>query len=166
MALKIYTLNEPEIRKISSDVAPQKISEKNLQVFMSALAKMMHQHDGIGIAAPQVGKNIRLIVIDKDYAKTADDLVLVNPRVVSIAKKTNIQEEGCLSVPGVYGLVERPVKARVKGWGRQGEKMDIKAKGMLARVLQHEIDHLNGILFIDKAVKIKKNENAVKSLLV
>ncbi len=149
MKLRIYTVEDPEVRKVSSEVDSSTIAQEEMQEFFDELVEMMLTSDGIGIAAPQVGRNDRIIVISKEFALTPDHQVLINPTVSSVSKKTTIAEEGCLSVPGIEGKVERPYKARVKAITRDGNPIDIKAKGMYARILLHEIDHLDGILFID-----------------
>ena len=109
----------------------------------------MLKEDGIGIAAPQVAKSIQMIVVNhKD-----GPLVLINPKVKSKSMRIEIAEEGCLSVPGIFGLVKRSKKAKVEALDKDGKNVEIKAEGILARVLLHEIDHLKGILFIDKVIK-------------
>ncbi|HLD21715.1 MAG TPA: peptide deformylase [Patescibacteria group bacterium] len=156
MSLRIYTTEDPEVRTVSTEISRTELQKKELQEFAKELAKAMVDFDGVGIAAPQVGKCIRMIAIAKEYAETKEHLILVNPRIASAGKKTANMEEGCLSVPQTYGLVERATKVRVKATQLNGETIDIKAKGMFARILQHEVDHLNGILFIDKATEITK----------
>lgn len=112
----------------------------------------MKLDNGVGIAAPQVSKSIQLIVVNmKDQP-----LVLINPKIILKSIRKELGEEGCLSVPGVFGMVKRSKTVRVKALNQKGGKLFLKAKGMLARVLQHEIDHLLGILFIDKVVRYTK----------
>ncbi|MFA6474597.1 MAG: peptide deformylase [Patescibacteria group bacterium] len=111
---------------------------------------VMIKNTGIGLAAPQVAKNINLFVINKDVAGTPDHLVLANPKIVFSSKTMNVMEEGCLSCPTLFGDVRRPEKVRVKAYTLDGKKHLFKAKGLLAKVFQHEIDHLTGVLIIDK----------------
>jgi peptide deformylase len=142
---------DSEVREMCADADPTTITSAKMQEFYDAMIEAMIRYDGIGIAAPQLGYTTRVIVVSKTYTGTPEDLVLINPRLVSTSEKTAVVEQGCLSVPGVFGPVTRPAKVRVKALGRDGKPLDIKAKGMYACILQHEIDHLNGVLFIDKA---------------
>jgi peptide deformylase len=157
MSLRIHIeKHDPEVRQPSVEVDPATLNTPAMQTYADDLIDAMIRYDGIGIASCQVGKNIRMAVIAKDYVGTDEHLIIVNPRIVSASEKTGVMEEGCLSVPGVFGPVERPIKIRVKALSRTGEPLDLKAKGMFARILQHEIDHLDGLLFIDKAVSLNK----------
>lgn len=158
MKLRIYTTKDPEVRKISTSVELSDLRKKELQDFIQALPQAMVDFNGIGLASCQVGRNIRVVVVTKEYTNTPEHLVLVNPRLVSVSEKLSRLEQGCLSVPGVYGTVERPAKVRVKAFLPDGTAVDIKAKGMFAQVLQHELDHLDGVLFIDKATDIYEYE--------
>ena len=116
------------------------------------MAKIMAKTDGVGLAAPQIGKNIRLAVINsKDGA-----FCIINPRITKKSFARELGQEGCLSIPGVFGKVKRHKKIVVTYFDQTGKKIRLAAQGMMARVLQHEIDHLDGILFIDKAVDIEK----------
>jgi len=143
--LKILTLPDPILRRKSQPVAD--VSAEEIQELIPQMIETMLRKDGVGLAAPQVGKNIRLIVVHvKD-----DTLTLINPR---IAKRSIIKEwgeEGCLSVPGKYGEVRRCKKITIKYLDSKGKPHQLVAQGLLARVIQHENDHLDGILFIDKA---------------
>lgn len=114
------------------------------------MAETMEAANGIGLAAVQIGKNINLFVIHKDVAETPEHLVLANPEIVFRSKGTHLMEEGCLSCPKRFGDVRRPEKIRVKAYTLDGKKHIFKAKAMLAKVFQHEIDHLRGTLIIDK----------------
>lgn len=113
----------------------------------------LYAADGVGLAAPQIGISKRIIVVD-----TGDNFIeLINPEITS-REGSQIGREGCLSVPDAVGLVDRAQKVTVKGLNRNNEMMEFEAVDLLARVLQHEIDHLDGVLFIDKAVQIKRNK--------
>lgn len=155
--LRIHTTDDPCIREVSTEITDEELSSSEMQQFLNDLIQAMHDYVGIGIAATQVGRPIRAIVILDEYVSdyTDGDLVLINPRLVTASKKTSLLEAGCLSVPGVNGTNERSAKVRVKATTREGEPIDIKAKGMLAHILQHELDHLEGTLFIDSAFDIK-----------
>lgn len=121
----------------------------DLKKFIPEFTKTMQEKEGIGLAAPQVGKSIRLITIQtKNGPKT-----FINPKITSKSFKKKIAEEGCLSLPKIFGKVKRSTKISVKFQDQDGNKHKLTAQGLYARVLQHEIDHLDGILFIDKIIK-------------
>jgi peptide deformylase len=132
----------------------------NLQTLIDNMIDTMHAAPGVGLAAPQVGVSERVIVVE--YGDEEDETVpkklyaLVNPEFKAIPQETEVGVEGCLSVPGLLGEVERSLAVTVKGLNRRGQPMRIKAKGWLARIIQHEIDHLNGVVFTDRATKIWK----------
>jgi peptide deformylase len=150
--LTILTIPNPILRKKSEEVSSEKITEKKLQTLALNMAKTMKEKDGIGLAAPQVGENVRLITVN-----TKDGiLILFNPKITKKSFAKEWAEEGCLSVPGIYGKVKRNKKINCIYLDISGEKRKISAEGLLARVIQHEIDHLDGILFIDKAKDLQK----------
>lgn len=144
MALRrICVLGEDDIlRKKSRTV--EKVDDRIRQI-AEDMAETMYKANGVGLAAPQVGILKRIIVVD-----VGDGLVtLINPEIVE-AKGSQSDEEGCLSIPGSRGVVERPMEITVKGLDKNGNEKEIKAEGYFARALCHEIDHLSGVLFIDK----------------
>jgi peptide deformylase len=145
--LTVIVSPNPVLRKKAESIKDP--LDSDIQKFIPNLIDMMFKEDGIGIAAPQVGMSIQMIVVNHKN----DPLVLLNPRVKSKSIRTEIAEEGCLSVPGIFGLVKRSKKAKIEALNKDGKQVTIKAEGLLARVLLHEIDHLNGILFIDKVIK-------------
>ncbi len=132
------------------------------QTLVDDMIETMRQAPGVGLAAPQVDESIRLIVVeygDEENEETPPKLyVMVNPEITRTSQETLFGTEGCLSVPGVQGDVERFVAVTVKGLNRQGRPMTVKGKGWLARIFQHEIDHLDGILFVDRAEKLWQAE--------
>lgn len=129
-----------------------------MKKIISDMAAVMKKNNGIGLAAPQVGLNMRLAIV-----KTKDGIiVLLNPKIMKKSWKQEIDEEGCLSVPGVFVLVKRPYKIKVVTTSMDGKEIVFEAKGLFARVIQHEVDHLNGILFIDKAVKITQGKDRLE----
>jgi len=160
------------IREIVTHPAPvlrrkaRKVSDfgPGLQKLIDDMVETMRSAPGVGLAAPQVDVPLRVIVVefgDEDDEEAPPKLyTLVNPEVVRQSKDLEPATEGCLSVPDFVGDVERPVSAVIKGLNRHGKPMRIKAQGWLARIFQHEIDHLNGILFIDRAEKIWRVEEA------
>jgi peptide deformylase len=120
------------------------------------LVQTMHGASGVGLAAPQVGLSERLFVIDLSVGKVPSDLiVLINPTFVR-RDGMQLEEEGCLSVPGFHATVARPLHVVVRGLDRQGQERTIEAHGLLARALQHEMDHLDGILFIDRLKPVQR----------
>jgi len=116
------------------------------------MAETMYADSGVGLAAPQVGVSERIITIDEDEEKL---LVLLNPEIIK-SEGEAVEEEGCLSVPGVYSEVKRSLKVTVKALNENGDPIEITKEGLTARALQHEIDHLNGILFIDKIGRMER----------
>ena len=133
--------------------APVERVDKRLMKLLDDMAETMYEADGVGLAAPQVGEPIRMIVID-----VQDDhglLELINP-VITYREGTAVDTEGCLSVPDIYGEVERAAKVKVEYENRRGKKQHLTATGLLARCIQHECDHLEGQLFIDIAKSVHK----------
>lgn len=152
LPIKIHP--DPTLRQISSPVDPADIS--SFPELCRDMIRTMKEKDGIGLAAPQIGKNIRLIVINQDNGPVC----LVNPELTKRSFAKEWGEEGCLSLPDTFGQVRRHKKVRCLFWDNKGKKRQLEATGITARVLQHEIDHLDGILFIDKAVHVKKTASA------
>ena len=147
MGLKIITLGDNRLRQKSVTITDP--SDSKLRDFTKELTETMYQSDGVGIAAPQVGKNIRLVVI----GVKSGPLVMINPTVSRKSWRQVEAEEGCLSVPGVFGLVRRSRSLWVSFFDTRGTRQKLRAEGMFARVIQHEVDHLNGVLFIDRTKK-------------
>jgi len=154
--LTILSIPSPSLREKSIAVDLEKIKSKKLKELSADMAKTMKEKDGVGLAAPQVGKNIRLIVVN-----TKDGIIcMINPKITKKSWAKEWGEEGCLSVPGVYGHVKRCKKVNCIYFNKEGIKTKIQAEGLMAVVIQHETDHLDGILFIDKAKEIKKIKTA------
>ena len=153
--LDIVTLPQAVLRRKAhkvSDFGP------DLQALVDDMVETMRQAPGVGLAAPQVGESSRLIVVE--YGEDENDeippklYIMANPEITRTSQETILGTEGCLSVPGIQGDVERLEAITVKGLNRHGRPMTVKAKGWLARIFQHEIDHLDGILFVDRAEKL------------
>jgi len=139
---QIVKLGDPILRQKCKPVP--KINDSILKL-LDNLRDSMYDAEGVGLAAPQIGVPKRVIVVD-----VGDGLVeLINPRLLT-SKGSQVDQEGCLSIPGTQGLVPRPVEAQIAGLDRLGREVEIKAAGLLARALLHEMDHLDGVLFIDK----------------
>lgn len=149
--LNILIDPDPILRKESAPLDPDKLKESEMQEFCRNLTSTMKEKDGVGLAAPQVGKNIRVIVITIDGKPAC----LINPQITKKSWARAWDEEGCLSVPGKYGQVERHKKVNCSYLTPGGKKKQIKAQDFTARIIQHEIDHLDGILFTDKAKSLR-----------
>ena len=159
---KIIIEPDPILRKKGESLEQV---DNELRKLMDDMLKTMYAAPGIGLAAVQVGILKRLIVIDvsKDDNKKAP-LFLVNPQIIYKSKNTSIHEEGCLSLPGHFAEIERPSECHIDYLDYNGEKKNLKADGLLSTCIQHEIDHLDGILFIDYLSKLKK-DMIVKKLI-
>ncbi len=156
MFLQILTEPNPILRQVGKELTVEKIGSKKIKKLIKDLTETMYIHDGVGIAAPQVGESVKICVIAKNFSPTKKkDLVLINPVWEKKSMTKTIDEEGCLSVPGIYGLVKRYKKIKVKALDEHGKTICFEAENFPARVIQHENDHLNGILFIDKAKKFR-----------
>jgi peptide deformylase len=131
---------------------PVKRVTKRLVTLIKDMGETMYAANGVGLAAPQVGESIRVIVVDP-----GDGLIAVVNPVITAGSGEDIEVEGCLSIPGVSGYVQRFARVEVDGLNEKGRPIRIQADGLLARILQHEIDHLDGILFIDKATCLSQD---------
>ena len=153
---------DPILRKKSATL--EKVDDE-LRILLDDMLETMYAAPGIGLAAVQVGILKRLIVIDisKDKEKK-NPLFLVNPQIISQSDNKSTYEEGCLSLPGHFAEIERPAECLIKFIDYNGKEKELKAKGLLATCIQHEIDHLDGILFIDYLSKLKK-DMIVKKLI-
>ena len=119
--------------------------DRSIQRLIDDMAEMMHQVGGVGLAAPQIGVSLRVVVLQMPGE---EPIAIVNPEMVKRAGEREVAE-ACLSVPGYGGEIKRSVSVTVKGWDRNGKAIRIKATGLMAQALEHELDHLNGVLFID-----------------
>lgn len=147
MAIRIIrTDDDPILRKVAKQV---NLFDEKLKILVDDMIETMHEADGVGLAAPQIGVLKRVIVID--LYDDEGPMALINPRFVS-QEGCQIEEEGCLSLPGRHGLVQRPSLVKVMFENLEGDSFEMEGEGLLARVLCHEIDHLDGILYIDKVV--------------
>ena len=152
---KIVIEPEPILRQKSENL--EKVDDE-LRRLLDDMLETMYSAPGIGLAAVQIGILKRLIVIDISKEKEKKNpLFLINPEIISKSKNTSIHEEGCLSLPGHFAEIERPSECQIKYIGYDGKKKEIKANGLLSTCIQHEIDHLDGKLFIDYLSKLKKD---------
>lgn len=148
---KVLNDSHPLLRKRSKEV--QNIDEEIIEL-LDDMAETMDDYNGIGLAAPQVGVLKRVIVVK--ISEESELIELINPKIVK-EKGQHRDVEGCLSIPGIYGEVTRATQIVVEGLDRNGKRRKFRASELLARALQHEIDHLNGVLFIDKVEKYVEN---------
>ena len=147
--LEIKEYGDPILREKALSV--EEITPDILNLIKD-MAESMYASSGVGLAAPQVGVSKRIITIDEDEEKL---LVLLNPEIIK-SEGEAVDEEGCLSLPGIYSEVQLSLKVTVKALNENGDPIEITKEGLTARALQHEIDHLNGILFIDKIGRMER----------
>lgn len=166
--IRICTKGEPVLRKTAVAVPVSAISSPKIQGVIADMKKALaSQDDGVAICAPQIGHSLRMFVVSgrilSDLAADEigkevpeiPDRVFINPEIVKISKKTEWLDEGCLSLRYLYGKVKRAVKARVRAYDEQGKRFELGGSGLLAQIFQHEIDHLEGVIFTDKAKDVK-----------
>ena len=149
-----------KIEMLGSDVLRRRAAEIDevddaLRRVIRDMFETMYDAEGVGLAGPQVGLSRRVIVVDVREEGTVP-FALVNPRVVETSREAEKAEEGCLSIPGVSSVVERSARVTVEGLDERGEPLRMEAEGLLARCIQHEIDHLDGVLFIDRISPLKR----------
>ena len=147
-------MGDPVLRRTAEEVGA---FDDELHSLVRDLFETMYPADGIGLAAPQIGVSTRVIVLDLHREDVDDEqLALVNPSVTWLSKETDKQSEGCLSIPGLEDIVKRPAEVRVDAHDPDGNPVTVEAEDLLARALQHEIDHLDGVLFLDRVSPLKR----------
>jgi peptide deformylase len=153
--LPILKIPDPVLRKKAK---PIELVDAELRRLMDDMLATMYDAPGIGLAAPQVGVLWRLIVMDpaKDEAPKTP-IVMVNPEILARSEEMRVHEEGCLSIPEFTAEIERPAKTRVSFIDREGKKQEMELEGIWSTLVQHEIDHLNGVLFIDYLSRLKRD---------
>jgi len=157
----ILTAPDPRLQAISTDVETVTAETRSL---IDDMAESMYAADGIGLAAVQIGVPKRVIVIDLDQKEgKKNPRAFINPKITWASEEMAVFEEGCLSVPEIWDDVERPARIKAEYLDRDGKKQSLEADGMLATCLQHEMDHLNGVLFIDHLSRLKRSM-AIKKL--
>lgn len=149
---EVRLLGDPVLRTRAEPVAAVSDATRTL---IADMFETMYAEEGVGLAAPQVGIGERVIVIDS-HEEDTEPFALVNPVILEASTETDRAEEGCLSIPGLKEQVERPWRVAVEGLNPKGEPFLIEAEGLLARILQHEIDHLDGVLFLDRISPLKR----------
>ena len=161
MALReVIKMPNPNLRRVSHAVNE---FGNEFQELVEDMIETMRDEPGVGLAAPQVNIPLRLIIVEYPEDDRVEDakptlFVVANPKLKNISEETEMGIEGCLSVPNLVGNVERSVKVTVEGVGRKGKKQTIHAEGWLARIFQHEIDHIHGTLFVDKATELYESK--------
>jgi peptide deformylase len=151
----ILTEPDPILRK---KCKPFQQVDESVQKLMKDMLETMYKAPGIGLAAVQIGILKRVVVIDiSKNDEKKNPLFLVNPKIIYTSEKTSTYEEGCLSLPGQFAEIERPAECLVKYLNFYGKEIQLKADGLMATCIQHEVDHLDGILFIDYLSKLKKS---------
>src|SRR3989344_2658495 len=165
---KILQKNAPVLREVANPVPLKSITSKEIGKALRRMKDALHgEDDGVAIAAPQIGESLRMFVVSgravawssrakkTDEHKELNDLVFINPEIIKASKKKRRVEEGCLSVRWLYGKVNRSEKVTLRAYNETGQRFERGASGLLAQIFQHETDHLNGVLFIDKAKHIQ-----------
>lgn len=169
MALRrIVTLPDPVLKRKARAVTK---FDKELHSLLNDMVETMREAPGVGLAAPQIGLSDRIAVIEyfeKEEDEENEDApkkvwAIINPEIVHVSEETLMGVEGCLSIPGLVGEVERHAEVHVRALNRHGKPVKIKARGWLARIFQHEIDHLNGVLFTERATRVWQPEQEVES---
>ncbi len=150
MSLAIIKNPNPILRQTAQVVSKEELSKNNFQKTLAEMITTMLEKDGVGLAAPQVGISKRIVVVNTKEGP----LVLINPEILKFGWKKETEEEGCLSVTDTWGKVSRSYRIKVKALSHEGQEINFSAVGLFARIIQHEMDHLNGVLFIDKAKNI------------
>ena len=154
----ILVIPDSKLRQTAEAVAHV---DDEVRALVEDMFETMYKAPGIGLAAPQIGVMRRVVVLDvakrRDEDATAEPMVLINPDISYESEETSVHEEGCLSIPDFYEDVERPAVIRVDFLDRDGKPQSIEAEGILAVCIQHEIDHLNGVLFIDHISRLKRS---------
>ena len=151
---QIVVMGDPILRTATAEVDA---FDRDLKMLVRDLFETMYHAEGIGLAAPQIGISRRVIVIDlRSEEQPEARLALINPSVVWASAESDKEPEGCLSIPGLEEVIKRSLAIRVEAVDIDGGRMELEAEGLFARVLQHELDHLDGILFVDRVSALKR----------
>jgi peptide deformylase len=155
--LKVARLGHPVLRAVAQPVPTGEIASSRIQRLIDDMFETMHEYAGIGLAGPQVHESLRVFVAgvrDADVSGEVDDelpfMAVINPEITVVGAATHEDWEGCLSIPDIRGRVVRPVAIEVAAYDRTGRRIRLNATGLPARVIQHETDHLDGVLFLDR----------------
>lgn len=155
MIRPIVLLGDPVLRTAAE---PVEVFDDDLRALVDDMFETMYHAEGVGLAAPQIGLSRRVLVIDTRHDDDPEGgrLALINPEIVAVSRETEKASEGCLSIPGLEEFVERPAVVEVRGSDPHGREIVVEADDLLGRALQHEIDHLDGVLFIDRVSPLKR----------
>ena len=163
MAIRnIARMGNPILRQRAEEIPTGKISTPEVQGLIEDMIATMAEYEGVGLAAPQVHESVRLFIIGDVYDPADDDSlllpasVIINPEITFLTQDEQAYWEGCMSIPDLRGLVPRPRSLRLKGYDRLGKKFELTAEGFAATVIQHEYDHLDGVLFVDRMSDMTK----------
>lgn len=147
--LRVAQLGHPILRRVAREITPEELASPEIQTFLDDLLETMLDYDGAGLAAPQVHRSLRAVVLELDEEKGPE--FLINPVITVLGDRTRHTWEGCLSVEGLRGRVERPDHVEVRALDRDGSRKGYELRGFAAVVVQHECDHLDGVLYLDRA---------------
>jgi peptide deformylase len=155
--LKVARLGHPVLRQRARPLGKSDLRDPLLQKFIDDLIETMHEYRGVGLAAPQVHEDLRIFVgfLDEETDDDSEPIALINPEITPLAEAKADGREGCLSIPEIYGTVPRYVDIAVKALDRTGKPVELRLKDFPARVAQHETDHLDGILFLDRMTSMQ-----------
>ena len=152
--LKVARMGHPVLRTVAEVVDPARLNEPEFQDFLDSMLATMHEQEGVGLAAPQVHRSWRVVVLHEGAGLGSSPdtplTVIINPRITPLTEETSSMWEGCLSIPGLRGKVSRPNRVRLQALDREGQELDLELTGFSAVVIQHECDHLDGTLFVDR----------------
>ncbi|MCI0619828.1 peptide deformylase [Candidatus Wolfebacteria bacterium] len=163
----IIQKDNPVLRKRAAEIETGELGGERISALAEQMSKVLaREHHGVALAAPQIGESLRMFIVSGTLFARRDnkgeivekhpDLVFINPRLTNTSKETAWVEEGCLSVEGLQGRVERALEATLEAYDATGKPFTLKGAGLLAQIFQHEIDHLNGVLYTDKAKDVYK----------
>jgi peptide deformylase len=153
--LPILLVPDKRLRTRARAVGPADSAQ--IRELLPRMLATMYKAPGIGLAAPQIGVSLRAAVVDLRPDEKPAPIFLINPEVAAVSDERAVREEGCLSLPGQYADVERPARVKIRYLDLDGSRQEIEADGLLAACLQHEIDHLDGVLFVDHLSALKRN---------
>lgn len=153
--LKVSRMGHPVLRQKARTVERSAFKDPRFQKFLDDMIETMHEYHGVGLAAPQVHEELRVFVAMLDSGEDAEASVLINPIITPVGSELVDGWEGCLSIPEIRGRVPRAAKIVVKAHDRQGRVVEVDAEGFEARVIQHETDHLDGVLFLDRMTSLE-----------
>ena len=153
--LPILLVPDPILRAKCRPVGPQ--DTETVRMLLPRMFATMYEAPGIGLAAPQIGQKLRFLVVDVQPNETRAPMALINPEIVARSAELVPREEGCLSLPGQFAEIVRPARVKVRYQDETGARREVEADGLLAACLQHEIDHLEGVLFVDHLSALKRN---------